>query len=89
MPCPPSFPSYWISTHPLGSEKTDEIRTIQKFSTEAQEKLTGEPFFDIWAAYWETPDYADVFTTSACQGTGDFADTSFPMRSESCLKGAQ
>eukprot|EP00752_Nemacystus_decipiens_P008971 g8009.t1 len=71
------------------SEKTTETRTLQKFSTEAQEKLTGETYFDIWSAYWDAPDYADVFTTSACNGTGDFANTTILMRSESCLKGAQ
>ena len=65
------------------------IRTIQGFSTEADGKLDDEPFFEIWKAYWGAPDYADAFTTSACQGTGDFADKTIAMRSESCLKGAQ
>ena len=69
--------------------KTDETRTIQKFSTEAGDKLTGETYFDIWSEYWGTPDYADVFTSGACQGTGDFADASLLTRSEGCLKGAQ
>ena len=71
------------------SEKTDSIRTVQAFSTEADGKLTGEKYFDIWADYWGAPDYADAFTSAACQGTGAFADASMSTRSEGCLKGAQ
>lgn len=64
-------------------------RTVQGFSTGALADLTGEKYYDIWVAYWENADYADVFTSSACQGTGDFADESVETRAESCLKGAQ
>ncbi|CAM9800300.1 unnamed protein product [Ectocarpus sp. 13 AM-2016] len=71
------------------SEKTDEIRTVQGFSTGAQEKLSGEATFDVWEAYWGSPDYADQFTSAACLGTGDFAGASNLTRSEGCLKGAQ
>ncbi|CAN0397378.1 unnamed protein product, partial [Ectocarpus fasciculatus] len=80
-----SFPS----RHRHCSEKTDEIRTVQGFSTGAQEKLTGEATFDIWEGYWGNPDYADQFTSAACQGTGTFEGAEFVTRSECCLKGAQ
>ncbi|CAN0089212.1 unnamed protein product, partial [Ectocarpus sp. 12 AP-2014] len=71
------------------SEKTAEIRTIQGFSTGAEEKLSGEATFDIWEAYWGSPDYADQFTSAACQGTGAFEGAEMVTRSECCLKGAQ
>ncbi|CAM9887341.1 unnamed protein product [Ectocarpus sp. 8 AP-2014] len=71
------------------SEKTDSIRTVQAFSTDADGKLTGEATFDVWEAYWGSPDYADQFTSAACLGTGDFEGAEMVTRSECCLKGAQ
>lgn len=71
------------------SDKSDSLRTVQGFSTEAGVKLTGEEWYDMWVAYWGSDDYADVFTSSACEGTGDFSGTSVETRSEGCLKGAQ
>lgn len=71
-------------------EGSGDIRTLQGFSTTAQEKLTGEKWFDIYQAYWgDNPAYADTFTGGACQGTGMFTDTSDITRSECCLKGSQ
>lgn len=78
-----------LSSYASCSEKSDSIRTVQGFSTEAAGKLTGEKYFDIWANYWGAEDYADQFTGSACQGTGDFSTASALTRSEACLKGAQ
>ncbi|CBN77422.1 conserved unknown protein [Ectocarpus siliculosus] len=71
------------------SEKTDSTRTLQGLSTDAQEKLTGEATFDVWEAYWGSPDYADQYTSAACQGTGTFEGAEMVTRSECCLKGAQ
>eukprot|EP00904_Undaria_pinnatifida_P009158 jgi/Undpi1/5372/HiC_scaffold_2.g00653.m1 len=74
----------------FNSEKTDSIRTIRGFSTSAQGKLTGEKWFDIYAEYWDgNQDYADLFTTSACNGTDAFEGASMVTRSEACVKGAQ
>lgn len=68
----------------------DSIRTIRGFSLTAEEKLSGEPWFNVYENYWGVgPDYADQFTMNACDGTGDYADASFSTRSEACLKGAQ
>lgn len=75
--------------HPTNSLKTDETRTIRGFSLDAQEKLSGEKWFEVYEAFWGAPDYADVFTAGACQGTGDWADASSEMRAEGCIKGAQ
>ena len=72
------------------SEKDDgAIQTIQSFSTDAGGRLAGETYFEIWVDYWGAADYADVFTSSACQGTGTFTGESFFTRSECCLMGAQ
>ncbi|CBN78873.1 probable high CO2 inducible periplasmic protein [Ectocarpus siliculosus] len=71
------------------SEKTDSIRTIQGFSTGAQEKLSGEKWFDVYEAYWGSTDYADQFTSGACNGTEQFDDASVETRAEGCVKGAQ
>lgn len=71
------------------SVKLDEIRTIRGFSVDAQGKLSGEKWFDIYEDYWGAPDYADQFTAAACNGTGDFANAALETRAEGCLKGAQ
>lgn len=73
----------------LNSEKTEELRTIRGFSTSAQEKLASEKWFKVYAAYWGAEDYADQFTSSACQGTGDFEGAANVTRKEGCVKGAQ
>ncbi|CAM9671455.1 unnamed protein product, partial [Hapterophycus canaliculatus] len=68
----------------------DSIRTIQGFSVNAQEKLSGEPWFEVYENYWGVgADYADQFTLSACEGTGAFSEASFETRAEACVKGAQ
>lgn len=82
-----SFASLPSSSVKQGS---GDIRTLQGFSTSAQEKLTGEKWYDIYKAYWDDDAaYADTFTGGACQGTGDFADASDLTRMECCLKGVQ
>ncbi|CAN0457783.1 unnamed protein product, partial [Laminaria digitata] len=74
----------------VSSEKTDELRSIRGFSTSAQEKLTGEKWFDVYTEYWgDNPDYADLFTSSACNGTDAFDGAAMVTRSEGCVKGAQ
>ncbi|KAJ1401292.1 hypothetical protein B484DRAFT_458024 [Ochromonadaceae sp. CCMP2298] len=69
------------------------IRTIQGFST-GFSNMQGEKWYDIFAAYWSDPAYADTFTSSACLGTGDFSESASPLvsdtaRAEACTKGAQ
>ncbi|CAN0041796.1 unnamed protein product, partial [Hapterophycus canaliculatus] len=81
--------AYTIYSVGANSAKSDSTRTIQGFSTEAPGKLTGETYFDMWAGYWGAEDYADRFTASACNGTGNFTGESDLTRSEGCLKGAQ
>lgn len=71
------------------SQKTTGARTIRGFSIDAQEKLSGEKWFNIYSAYWGAPDYADQFTSDACNGTGDFEDAPAELRAEGCIKGAQ
>lgn len=66
-----------------------EMRTIRGFSTSAEEKLTGEKWYDIYMAYWDDPAYADTFTKNACQGAGDFDGVANVTKAECCLKGAQ
>eukprot|EP00752_Nemacystus_decipiens_P007947 g7100.t1 len=84
------FAAAWTAYSEGGNSlKTDEIRTVRGFSLDAQEKLSGEPWFDVYEAYWGEPDYADVFTTAACNGTGLWSGASFEMRAEGCIKGAQ
>lgn len=67
----------------------DSFRTIQAFSTEAEEKLSGEKWFDVYQHYWGAPDYADQFTSAACTGTGSYATVEPVVRAEACTKGAQ
>ncbi|KAJ1418559.1 hypothetical protein B484DRAFT_433960 [Ochromonadaceae sp. CCMP2298] len=69
------------------------IRTIQGFSTGFSD-MQSEKWYDIFAAYWSDPAYADTFTSSACPGTGDFAESASPLvsdtaRTEACTTGAQ
>lgn len=79
-----------LSSHEIArSEKTDSIRTIRGFSTSALEKLSGEKWFDIYQGYWREPDYADLFTTAACNGTDAFDGVDTVVRAEGCVKGAQ
>lgn len=72
-----------------GSEKTDSTRTIRGFSTSAQEKLSSEPWFEVYETYWGDPAYADLFTSSACNGTTTFEGVEAVVRAEGCVKGAQ
>jgi hypothetical protein len=74
-------------------KSSGSIRTIKGFST-GYANMVGEKWYDIFAAYWSDPAYADTFTSSACMGTGDFAETTSPLvsdtaRAEGCAKGAQ
>ena len=79
-----------ISLLPRSVKSDVSIRTIRGFSTSALEKLTGEKWFDVYADYWDgNPNYADLFTTSACNGTGTFEGAAEVTRKEGCVKGAQ
>ncbi|CAM9840437.1 unnamed protein product [Ectocarpus sp. 12 AP-2014] len=67
----------------------DGFRTIQAFSTDAEEKLGGEKRFEVYQNYWGAPDYADRFTSAACTGTGGYETVEPVVRAEACTKGAQ
>lgn len=69
-------------------EDIGSIRTLRGFSLDAQEKLAGEKWFDIYEDYWATPDYADVFTSAACTGVGAFEGATEQARAFGCLRGA-
>lgn len=82
---------HWYSQGGNSIKNSGAIRTIQGFS---KSSLTGEKWFDIFRSYWGDTFYADNFTSSACQGTGDFAESpelsiSGVSRIEGCKKGAQ
>eukprot|EP00600_Ochromonadales_sp_CCMP1393_P006122 CAMPEP_0174954898 /NCGR_PEP_ID=MMETSP0004_2-20121128/683_1 /TAXON_ID=420556 /ORGANISM="Ochromonas sp., Strain CCMP1393" /LENGTH=404 /DNA_ID=CAMNT_0016202769 /DNA_START=87 /DNA_END=1300 /DNA_ORIENTATION=+ len=83
----------WYSQGGNSVKSDGSKRTIQGFSTSFT-KLQGEKWYDIFAAYWNDDTYADTFTSSACLGTGDFAESTNPTisdtaRAEGCVKGAQ
>jgi hypothetical protein len=68
------------------------IRTLQGFAS----ITPGEKWHDIYTAYnGGVATYADVFTTSACKGTGDFASRSSGptittiSQGQGCMKGSQ
>merc|ERR1712128_151095 len=48
-----------------------KYRTLQGFSTSANDKMTGKEMFEIYKAYYGVGDYADKFITAALQGTND------------------
>lgn len=83
----------WYSEGGNSVKTNSAIRTIKGFSSTAGGKLAGEKWFDIYKNYWNDATYADNFTTSACQGTGDFEASTTPLisdtsRAECCKKGA-
>ncbi|KAA8499367.1 hypothetical protein FVE85_6952 [Porphyridium purpureum] len=74
----------------LNSVKADgSIRTIRGLSTSAGTKMTGQPTFDTYEAYWGSPNYGDNFVIQALDGTGMFAAASNIFRAECATKGAQ
>lgn len=88
-PAPVLLPHVRNDASNCKSVKTDSNRTIRGFSTSAEEKLTGEPWFDVYESYWGSPTYADDFTSAACNGEGAFEDVEAVVRAEGCVKGAQ
>jgi len=74
------------------SQKSTSLRTLQGFSTDTtngRPKLEGEPMFDMYAAYWGSPTYADDFVQQAINGTGPFQGATRIARSECANKGSQ
>jgi len=84
-----------IYTNGKNSAKSDKIRTIQGFSIATKNgagtgpKLAGEPFFEMYSAYWNSSTYADDMVMAALDGTGAFAGKHDIMRAEVVNKGAQ
>ncbi len=71
------------------SMKSSGLRTLRGFSTTAATKLQCEPYFELYKKYYNRPDYADHFASSALNGTGDFASTNSVWRSQGAKKGSQ
>ena len=45
-------------------------RTLQGFSTAAEKKMTGQPHFEAYKAYYGAGDYGDQYVLAALDGTG-------------------
>ena len=72
------------------SKKSNSTRSLKGFSSEADNKLDGEGYFELYKKYYDgQPDYADQFVTAALQGTGDFKDKPDKFRAECANKGSQ
>jgi len=67
-------------------------RTIEKFSTQADDKMAGQKYFELYKAYYGSGDYADKFVKAAFAGADDgefkFADKSEEYRAESAKIGS-
>jgi hypothetical protein len=82
-----------IYTTGFNSEKSSGMRTIQGFSTatldDGSPKLAGEPFFDLYAEYYNSSTYGDDIVMAALKGTGAYADRANIFRAEVVNKCAQ
>merc|ERR1740137_262176 len=73
-----------------------KYRTLQGFSTSANDKMTGKEIFEIYKAYYGVGDYADKFITAALQATNDdetnvsmdFSGKDDDFRAECATKGS-
>jgi len=73
----------------LGAPSTVEnkYRTLAGFSTAAEKKMTGQPHFEHYKAYYGAGDYGHKYVTSALDGTGGFAGKEDIARIEGVKKG--
>lgn len=71
------------------SEKSDSLRTLKGFSSEAPGKLDGEGYWELYKEYYGAGDYADKFITGALSGNGDFGGKPNIFRAECANKGSQ
>merc|ERR1719421_1856997 len=62
-------------------------RTLAGFSTAAEKKMTGQPHFEHYKAYYGAGDYGHKYVTSALDGTGGFAGKEDIARIEGVKKG--
>jgi len=71
--------SFQIDGTDVGSGTVNlKYRTLEKFSTEADLKMTGKEMFEKYKAYYGSGDYAHKFVTAALDGT-NVAGTGAPM----------
>ena len=59
-----------VYTNGRHSAKSSSMRTLQGFSTGADAKMSGEPLYKVYKAYWGSATYADDFVLAALDGTG-------------------
>ncbi len=71
------------------SKKSTTTRTLKGFSTEADTKMAGEGYFELFKKYYKVGDYGDRFITGALDGLDDFAGKGNVFRSECANKGSQ
>ena len=71
------------------SQKSSGKRTLQGFSTSADEKMKNEPYFELFKKFWGTDTYADDFIIEALNSAGDFSGKRDIFRAECANKGSQ
>jgi len=89
--CFTSGSSLSIKGEDVGNVESVQLswRTIEKFTTEAEQKMTGQPTFDLYNAYYDQGDYAHEFITTALDGTGEFDGKSNEFRAEFAAKASE
>uniref|UniRef100_A0A7S2XA87 Chitosanase n=1 Tax=Lotharella oceanica TaxID=641309 RepID=A0A7S2XA87_9EUKA len=83
----------WYSVGGNSVKGSGANRTIQGFSTGAVPKMVGSKWMEVYARYHGTQgapmyNYADVFTSDACLGQGQFAGVDQVAKKELCKKGS-
>ena len=68
------------------SAKSSSMRTLQGFSTGADAKMSGEPLYKMYKAYWGSATYADDFVLAALDGTGSLNSAADIARDECANK---
>ena len=72
------------------SKKSNSTRTLRGFSTEAESKMKGEGYFELYKKYWSSQGaYADKFVSDALNNRGDFLGADEIFRVECANKGSQ
>merc|ERR1719430_1797547 len=75
--------SFAIDGTDVGSGTVNlKYRTLEKFSTEADTKMSGKEMFEKYKAYYGAGDYAHKFITAALDGAGDGASWDFSTKDD-------
>ena len=69
------------------SEKSNSLRTLKGFSSEAATLLHGEPYFDLYRNYYGCPTYGDNIVSNALNNAGEFVNTNNSFRVVSAKTG--